>query len=340
MIRNILSILILILVAAGLFILLQDGVPGTDEPERLYSVEYHDDGETLQVLDQDESEVTRYTISEFNAWTEENWDDVFEERPSFGEMREVAFTDFHRFDRGASVSPGSDRLAFSVSDYAAASSISFIAILHIDSGDIELVGSSKSGDVDSILWSSDGEYVAYVLNTARSHGDGLSVDNTRTMTETFSLAGEDIVSALDREDDLDPLQFMPQFDELVWVDEATLQFTSASHVDDDRVQWSIEADGSDMRQLDIDDDTTDEENGAVNDQNEERSAGAYDGCVITGCSSHVCAEEDTVTTCEWMESYACYETAVCERDESGECGWREDAELLSCLEESSNGPSA
>ncbi len=55
-------------------------------------------------------------------------------------------------------------------------------------------------------------------------------------------------------------------------------------------------------------------------------------CVVTGCSSQLCAEEHRVTTCEWREEYACYQThGVCERDASGACGWRKTDELGACL---------
>jgi hypothetical protein len=55
-------------------------------------------------------------------------------------------------------------------------------------------------------------------------------------------------------------------------------------------------------------------------------------CVKTGCSGHICADEDMFTTCEWHESYACYATATCERQPGGECGWTETTELTNCLE--------
>ncbi|WP_437820044.1 hypothetical protein [Sorangium sp. So ce1078] len=56
-------------------------------------------------------------------------------------------------------------------------------------------------------------------------------------------------------------------------------------------------------------------------------------CVVTGCSGQVCASEHVATTCEWREEYACYgEHGICERDASGQCGWRDTPELEACLE--------
>ncbi len=60
------------------------------------------------------------------------------------------------------------------------------------------------------------------------------------------------------------------------------------------------------------------------------------GCVIGGCSSQLCVDEKegpTMSTCEYRESYACYTTATCERQASGQCGWTKTPELTQCLME-------
>jgi len=56
-------------------------------------------------------------------------------------------------------------------------------------------------------------------------------------------------------------------------------------------------------------------------------------CRPTGCSGQICSDEEVVTTCEFSEEYACYEKAVCERQESGECGWTETQEFNQCISE-------
>jgi eight-cysteine-cluster-containing protein len=57
------------------------------------------------------------------------------------------------------------------------------------------------------------------------------------------------------------------------------------------------------------------------------------GCVVGGCSGQLCVEagNDMVTTCEWREQYACYQSATCERQETGECGWTDTPVLTQCL---------
>lgn len=54
-------------------------------------------------------------------------------------------------------------------------------------------------------------------------------------------------------------------------------------------------------------------------------------CVKTGCSGHVCADQPMFTTCEFRPEYACYQAAICERGTDGKCGFRQTAELTSCL---------
>ncbi len=55
-------------------------------------------------------------------------------------------------------------------------------------------------------------------------------------------------------------------------------------------------------------------------------------CYVGGCSGQICSSErDMVTTCQWQEEYACYQTATCEVQSSGTCGWTPTPELNACL---------
>lgn len=55
------------------------------------------------------------------------------------------------------------------------------------------------------------------------------------------------------------------------------------------------------------------------------------GCIVTGCSGQVCADEEVVTDCAYRPEYACYQGAICERQQDGECGWTQTEELDQCL---------
>lgn len=54
-------------------------------------------------------------------------------------------------------------------------------------------------------------------------------------------------------------------------------------------------------------------------------------CKPTGCSATVCSDQEVMTTCEYKPEYECYKTAVCARQDDGQCGWTKSAELDACL---------
>jgi hypothetical protein len=54
-------------------------------------------------------------------------------------------------------------------------------------------------------------------------------------------------------------------------------------------------------------------------------------CFKTGCSGHVCADQDVITTCEFRPEYACYQAATCERQPDGRCGFTPSPALSACL---------
>jgi len=56
-------------------------------------------------------------------------------------------------------------------------------------------------------------------------------------------------------------------------------------------------------------------------------------CVRGGCSGEICTDKQSqvVSICIWKEEFACYQTAICERQPDGKCGWRQTPELKECL---------
>ncbi|MGE0548763.1 MAG: DUF6748 domain-containing protein [Kofleriaceae bacterium] len=55
-------------------------------------------------------------------------------------------------------------------------------------------------------------------------------------------------------------------------------------------------------------------------------------CYIGGCSGEVCSEQEgVISTCEYREEYECYQTATCERQGDGTCGWTMTRSLEGCL---------
>lgn len=54
-------------------------------------------------------------------------------------------------------------------------------------------------------------------------------------------------------------------------------------------------------------------------------------CIITGCSKQICSNQEVMTTCEYKPEFACYQNAVCEKQENSKCEWTETEELKQCL---------
>jgi hypothetical protein len=72
------------------------------------------------------------------------------------------------------------------------------------------------------------------------------------------------------------------------------------------------------------------ENGVAPVDGKESATGP---CYIGGCSGQICSgEQDSASTCEYREQYACYKKATCERQvNTGKCGWTPTPELNACL---------
>jgi eight-cysteine-cluster-containing protein len=58
-------------------------------------------------------------------------------------------------------------------------------------------------------------------------------------------------------------------------------------------------------------------------------------CVRAGCSGQLCVKagkaNDIVSDCMYREEYVCYDTAICEQQSDGECGWTDTPALSQCL---------
>ena len=62
-----------------------------------------------------------------------------------------------------------------------------------------------------------------------------------------------------------------------------------------------------------------------------------DGCVVSGCSSEICADERLDGICIWEPEFECFQTATCARNADGGCGWIQDDALLMCIERAGDG---
>jgi hypothetical protein len=82
----------------------------------------------------------------------------------------------------------------------------------------------------------------------------------------------------------------------------------------------------------VSDDDDNNDDSDDDDQHSDTDNDESDGCYIGGCSRELCTDQpNRVSGCIWRESFACYPTATCERQSSGQCGWTMDDELEQCI---------
>ncbi len=251
-----LFIVIISVMAIGYIFLTEEPVVSNDEPkpddellEMDLRVEFVPEegieSQEIRVLNENNEIMFQLSIDELNQWTEDNWD-IFEEAPEVG-GRLVDSDGFGFFDREASISPDNKRLVFSVSDYAVATTVSFVIVVDIDTGEMEMVNKPTRGSVEEYAWSDNGELIAYTLGTARAGGDFLRVDNVLEMKNSFTLSEEELLGVLDPDQELVEVgQFMPVFSNPEWLDDR-LYFSTEHPDSNDQVNWSVASDGLDLR---------------------------------------------------------------------------------------------
>ena len=197
------------------------------------------EGQSLEVFAGDEM-VAELNIEAFQAWTAEFWDKVFVERPSFGEVREVDHTGFSRFDETVSLSPDGQLVAFSVHDYAVATSLTFVGLFRLADETIELIPAENHGNISELFWSPDSAQLAYTLDTARAVGDALSVDSVIDLNKHITIDSEDLLDALG-DTETDWRNFMPEIRDLVWSSETIVQFVSNDLRDESAsLTWNLD----------------------------------------------------------------------------------------------------
>ncbi len=202
------------------------------------------ESQEIRVVNEEDEIMFQLTIDELNQWTQDNWN-VFEEEPEVG-GRAVDSSAFGFFDRAASISHDNRKMIFSVSDYAVATTVSFVIVADIESGEMNMVSEPAPGNIEDFSWAEDSEMVAYTLGTARAAGDFLSVDDMITFERGFMLSEEELLEVLDPEEEMvETGQFMPVFQDLEWTEDR-LYFTSEDP-ENGRANWSIGKEGADLQ---------------------------------------------------------------------------------------------
>lgn len=177
------------------------------------SFEFINKNDKLIVLNEKKQIIFSYNINDFRVWAKNNWSQLFTKPPSFGDLRLVDPNHFYKFNEGASLSPCFSYLAFSVNDYAAASDISFIFVINLKTNEINIIKDKVLGLVGEMIWSPNSLYLAYTIDTAKTKGDYLRVDNLKVKQPEFIINSNNILNNLKISE---PVDYKPNFNNLYW----------------------------------------------------------------------------------------------------------------------------
>ncbi len=203
-------------------------------------------GEIIKILDRDDQVIFEYSHGEFVEWAEDHWEQIFEEVPAFHPEQPIYPQDLSYFEDTAALCPDGKMFAFSVHDYYAATHMSFVGVVDLETGEVDLVDQENRGQIEKFHWSPEGSYLAYALNTAEAGGYFLSNDHINEMTKGFTLDGEELGEELNSQ------TFFPSFRNLSWEeDESRLEFVSDAPEEAEEIEWSVDPYGEDLVKEDI-----------------------------------------------------------------------------------------
>lgn len=197
----------------------------------------------------EEGVIFSYSIEEFQETALIVWDDVFGDDLIKINEKEVGPEMFTKFIVSSPFPGKRSSIIFSVSTDMATENVSLFWVLDITTGRLTPFGEKNIGRVGNIMWSPDGSYFAYFLNTKRGVGEYLVLGNAESFKEEFILSGEDILEAMDIEKED---HFMPGFRGLRWSEEEEeLLFMTDTLEEGASANWSINFDGTNLERVDL-----------------------------------------------------------------------------------------
>lgn len=190
-----------------------------------------------------------YTIKQWQEWAKKNWSGLGLKPINMGELGVIGDEpeDFIHFI-SVSLSPDKSKIAFSVgTKEIALSTFSMNGILNLETEEVNMIPNIIRGDVRILFWSPTGKHFAYTVDTSKSEGDILGVDDVLNRKNSFMLNGEKIGSIVG---ETDTVHFIPQFRNLEWSsDGEKLYFKTNDKEGKGEIEWVINREGTGLKRI-------------------------------------------------------------------------------------------
>ncbi len=204
-------------------------------------VSISEDDSYVLIIDKENKVVFNYAIFEWRESAELLWPRYFKDL-MVGDKK-LSPEDFSKFTAASAFPEGTKTLAFATS-FSGEEDVSLFWTLNIDTKEITPIGDVNFGAIGGIIWSPQDTHFAYLLNTKEIGGKYLTVDNVVTKKKEFTLTGDDILKALDRDSD----DYHPEFRMMRWDEDGKrLNFTTNNLAKEGSIRWSIGVDGEELK---------------------------------------------------------------------------------------------
>lgn len=205
-------------------------------------VSISEDDLAVLIIDKEDNVVFSYSIDEWRSGASLVWEDYFVE-PLVIDGDKLRPNDFSKFVAVSAFPEGTKTIVFAVfSDNN--KDVSLFWTLNIDTKKLSLVGDVNLGTIGNIIWSPDGVYFAYLLNTRDVGGKYITVDNVKTREKEFTLSKSHVLELLTIDDE----NYSPEFRMMKWDDDGErLSFTTNGVSEETSIRWSVGYNGEDLK---------------------------------------------------------------------------------------------
>lgn len=199
-----------------------------------------------------------FSVEDWRQWAEPRWSKLYPEPVKIGDVEQSP--DRFDFIGNATLSPDGQKIFFSVTAYAMATTLSLVGVIDAKTPRPRMLKEYSRGDIDGFSWSEDGSVIAYSLGSARAGNDYLRLDDLESFEKITSFSQDEITTALKNQDPdyhsgsghPDRMQLKPRFRQMDWQGPHKLRFTTNKYDrnDDSEVRWQYDIRQDELKVVD------------------------------------------------------------------------------------------